>query len=79
MHVFSRLDIKQKYSIQYLAKGTICISSTVLGYVASAGHGIAAAATGNEEDLQRARRACASSIKSTLTTAGALAAGPGGM
>ncbi|KAL5020545.1 hypothetical protein ScPMuIL_003437, partial [Solemya velum] len=44
----------------------------VLGYVASAGHGIAAAITKDEEDLQRARRACGSSTKSTLVTAGAI-------
>ena len=47
----------------------------VVGYVASAGHGIAAAITGDEKDLQRARRACATSTKSTLVTVGAIAGG----
>ena len=58
-------------------------SFLVIGYVASAGHGIAAAVSGNDEDLQRARRACAASTKSTLVTAGAigggLVGGPAGM
>ncbi|XP_077866224.1 uncharacterized protein LOC144353814 [Saccoglossus kowalevskii] len=43
-----------------------------VGYIASAGHGIAAAVTGDEKDLQRARRACAASTKSSLVTAGAI-------
>eukprot|EP00112_Aurelia_sp_Birch-Aquarium-sp1_P001911 Seg1209.1 transcript_id=Seg1209.1/GoldUCD/mRNA.D3Y31 product="hypothetical protein" protein_id=Seg1209.1/GoldUCD/D3Y31 len=46
-----------------------------VGYVASAGHGIAAAVTGDEEHLQRARRACAASTKSSLVTAGAVGGG----
>lgn len=47
----------------------------------SAGHGISAAITGDKDDLQRARRAAASSTKSTLVTAGAVggaALGPAG-
>ena len=53
----------------------------VVGYVASAGHGISAAITGDKDDLQRARRAAASSTKSTLVTAGVVggaALGPAG-
>eukprot|EP00794_Sanderia_malayensis_P017396 gene17396-19138_t len=54
----------------------------VVGYVASAGHGIAAAVTGDEEDLQRARRACAASTKSGLVATGAtvgILGGPAGI
>ena len=54
---------------------TFVHSYSVVGYVASAGHGIAAAITGDEKDLQRARRACATSTKSTLVTVGAIAGG----
>ena len=54
----------------------------VVGYVAAAGHGISAAITGDEDDLFRARRATASSTKSTLVTGGAiggaLVGGPAG-
>ncbi|XP_065058093.1 uncharacterized protein LOC135685922 [Rhopilema esculentum] len=57
-------------------------SLPVIGYVASAGHGIAAAVTGDKRNLQRARRACASSTNSTLVTAaavgGTLLGGPAG-
>eukprot|EP00795_Rhopilema_esculentum_P000704 gene704-10414_t len=57
-------------------------NAEVIGYVASAGHGIAAAVTGDKRNLQRARRACASSTNSTLVTAaavgGTLLGGPAG-
>eukprot|EP00092_Neocalanus_flemingeri_P065149 GFUD01079152.1.p1 GENE.GFUD01079152.1~~GFUD01079152.1.p1 ORF type:complete len:237 (-),score=76.63 GFUD01079152.1:32-742(-) len=41
----------------------------VVGFVASAGHGIAALVTGDPKDEQRARRAAAACTNSTLSTA----------
>lgn len=55
---------------------------SVVGHLAAAGHGIAGAITGDDDHLQRARRACGTATKSTLVTAGtvggALVAGPFG-
>ena len=83
MYTFSYKSYPYKRNhFRQLSKEFYCLR-TVIGYVASAGHGIAAAVSGKDEDLQRARRACAASTKSTLVTAGAigggLVGGPAGM
>ena len=44
--------------------------SLVSGYVASACHGISAEIMGDKDNLQSARRAATSSMKSTLVTGG---------
>ena len=74
------LDITKKYLLLFM---TFLYLSTVIGYVASAGHGIAAACTGDEKDIQRARRACAAGTKAVISTGatvgGGLIGGPLGM
>ena len=54
---------------------TLTESLPVLGFAVSAGHGVAAALTGDTEDKERARRAAAACTSSTLAMACTAAGG----